>query len=303
MRNSGIEFDVTGHIIKAKAAGDFKLSVGVNGEILKNEVTQMPSNTLTGERKVWDANLSEGHSLYDWFLREWAGVDPATGSGLWNMYYNDLNSNGIFDGADENIANMTLYMDANPNANVKKTSTSVYSQATQKYVGKSAIPKVRGSFRLMAEYKNFDINAQFGYSIGGYVMDEGYRTLMNDGDLIGSNNFHSDIKNAWQQPGDITNVPRTSAGYAADTQFNATSTRFLTKADYLSLNTVKLGYTVPSRFMDSMSVSKLNIYVSGDNLMMLSAREGLNPTTLISSSNSGIYMPMTTFSFGAKVEF
>ena len=37
--------------------------------------------------------------------------------------------------------------------------------------------------------------------------------------------------------------------------------------------------------------------------MMLSARKGLNPQTLISTSNSGIYMPMTTVSFGAKIEF
>ena len=303
LRNSGIEFDITGHIIKAKAAGDFKLSVGVNGEILRNEITEMPTNTLTGKKKVWDANLSEGHSLYDWFMREWAGVDPATGSGLWNLYYNDKDNNGVFNGDDENISNMTLYLDANPDANVQRTSTSNYAQATQKYVGKSAIPKVRGAFRLMAEYKNFDINAQFGYSIGGHILDSGYQTLMDNGALIGKNNFHTDIKNAWQQPGDITNVPRASAGFASDTQFNATSTRFLTKADFLSLNTVKLGYTVPNRFMSAMSVSKLNIYVSGDNLMMLSAREGLNPTTLIGTSNSGIYMPMTTFSFGAKVEF
>lgn len=307
LRNSGLEFDITAHIIKPKAAGDLKLSVGVNGELLKNEVTQMPTDTNTGEKKVWDAGLSEGHSLYDHFMREWAGVDPATGSALWNMYYNDIDNNGIFNGNDENIANMTLYLAANPDAIVKKTPTSNYAQATQKYVGKSAIPKVRGAFRLNAEYKNFDIMAQFSYSIGGHVIDSGYQLLMDNGDLIGSNNFHTDIKKAWQQPGDITNVPRTSAGFAAgginDTQFNSLSTRFLTKADFLSLNNVKLGYTVPERFTSNMAISRLNIYVSGDNLLLLSAREGLNPTTLISSSNTGIYMPMTTVSFGAKVEF
>jgi hypothetical protein len=36
---------------------------------------------------------------------------------------------------------------------------------------------------------------------------------------------------------------------------------------------------------------------------MLSARKGLNPQTLISSSGSGIYMPMTTFSIGTKIQF
>ncbi|HZH88843.1 MAG TPA: hypothetical protein VFD78_06650, partial [Chitinophagaceae bacterium] len=120
---------------------------------------------------------------------------------------------------------------------------------------------------------------------------------------IGADNWHTDMRDSWQQPGDITNVPRMTAGYSTDTQFNTTSSRFLTKADFLSLNNVKLGYTLPQEFTSKMHITKLNLYVTGDNLMMLSARKGLNPTTLISSSNSGIYMPMTTFSFGAKIDF
>ena len=303
LRNSGLEFDINAHLIKAKTPGDFKLSIGVNGEFLKNEITKMPTDRFTGETKVIDGSYSEGHSLYDWYMREWAGVDSATGSGLWNMYYDDMDNNGIFDGADAPINNMELYLDKNPDAIVNKTTTTNYAQATSKYVGKSAIPKMRGAFRLNAEYKNFDLNAQFGYSIGGHVYDSGYQVLMQADAQIGADNYHTDMRNAWKEPGDITNVPRMSAGFSADSQFAAQSTRFLTKADYLSLNTVKLGYTVPKRFTDNMAISKLNMYVTGDNLVMLSARQGLNPTTLIGTGNSGIYMPMTTFSLGAKIEF
>lgn len=198
---------------------------------------------------------------------------------------------------------MTRYVKANPNAVVARTTTDNYAIATNKYVGKSAIPKVRGSFRLNAGYKNFDVTAQFGYSIGGYVYDSGYQTLMNTGSLIGSNNFSTDIRDRWQQPGDITNVPRLSGNYGTDGNFSSASTRWLTKADYLSLNNVRLGYTIPDRFTDKLNITRFNIYVSGDNLMMISAREGLNPQTMIGTSNSGIYMPMTTFSLGAKVEF
>lgn len=303
LENSGLEFDIALHIIKAKSAEDFKLSLGVNGEMLTNKITEMPMDELEGKRKVIDGSYSVGHSIYDWYMAEWAGVDPATGAAMWNMYYNDSNDNGIFDANDEVIRNMVLYMDANPDANVQKTTTTNYAQTTSLYVGKSAIPKVRGSFRLNAAYKNFDLTAQFSYNIGGYVYDNGYAQLMDNGSLIGADNWHTDMKNSWQQPGDVTNVPRMSAGYTTDTQFNAVSTRFLTKADFVSLNNLRLGYTLPNRFIEKLHLSKLNLYVSGDNLMMLSARKGLNPTTLISSSNSGIYMPMTTFSFGAKVEF
>jgi hypothetical protein len=236
-------------------------------------------------------------------MREWAGVDPATGAGLWNLYYNDINDNGIFYNGDAPIGSMTIYMNDNPDAKVLKTTTNNYSQATQKYTGKSAIPKVRGAFRLNAAYKNFDLTAQFSYSIGGHIYDNGYAQLMDNGDLIGANNWHRDIHNAWKQYGDVTDVPRLSSGVASDVNFNATSTRFLTKADFLSLNNVRLGYNVPASFLTKLHLSKFNLFVSGDNLLMFSTRNGLNPSTLINSSNSGIYMPMTTFSFGTKIEF
>lgn len=220
------------------------------------------------------------------------------------MYYDDLNGNGVFDSADQNILSMTTYVKANPNANVQVTTTNNYSQATAKFVGKTAIPKVRGAFRLNTSYKNFDFTAQFGYSLGGYATDAGYQTLMRNDGSIGKDNWHVDMRDRWKQPGDITNVPRLSAAFSSnDTQVHAASTRFLVKSDYLSLNNVRLGFNVPERFTSKLKLTKFNLYVSGDNLMVLSARKGFNPTTFSSVSNSGIYMPMTTFSFGTKIEF
>ncbi|MEP5254728.1 MAG: SusC/RagA family TonB-linked outer membrane protein [Winogradskyella arenosi] len=310
MRNKGLEFDAQVFIIKNHE--DWRLSFNVNGEMFDNEIVTMPKDYITGEDKIIDGNLSVGRSLYEWNMREWAGVDPATGAGLWSAYFNDVDNDGIFNSAngDESISNLTLYQSTNPNANIVKTVTSTYTYsdetqlgATESYVGKSAIPKIRGSFRLNAGYKNFDLSAQFGYSIGGYVYDAGYATLMNNRSLIGSDNFHTDAASAWSEPGDITNIPRLSAGYATDVNYSAYSSRFLTKADYLSLNNIKLSYSLPSDAVEAMKLRRFNIFVTGDNVMMLSARNGLNPTTFIGTSNSGIYMPRTAFSVGAKIEF
>ncbi|MUU78926.1 SusC/RagA family TonB-linked outer membrane protein [Winogradskyella endarachnes] len=315
LQNSGLEFDAHVHIIKAHK--DFRLSVNVNGEMFNNEITAMPNDYITGEPKIIDVantlySYSEGHSIYDFYMREWQGVDPATGSALWTAYYNDVDNDGIFNAAngDESISSLTLYQSENPDANIKKTVTSVYAYsdetelaATQSYIGKSAIPKIRGSFRLNAGYKDFDLSAQFGYSLGAYVYDTGYARLMDGSDLIGTSNWHTDMSEAWTQPGDITNVPRNSAGIAADTRASSVSSRWLTKGDYLSLNNVRLGYNLPSDAVEAMGLSSFSVYVLGDNLMMLSARNGLNPTTFFGSGNSGIYMPMSTFSVGTKIEF
>jgi hypothetical protein len=77
------------------------------------------------------------------------------------------------------------------------------------------------------------------YSLGGYSYDGAYAQLMHSG-LIGSNNWSTDIYNRWQKPGDITDVPRISN--REDLSSNGVSSRFITKADYLSLNNVRLGF-------------------------------------------------------------
>jgi TonB-linked SusC/RagA family outer membrane protein len=305
MQNRGIEFEVVAHVVKPKSQGGLKLDLAVNGEMLHNEVLQMPANPFTGERRFFDSSLSlaKGYSIYDWYMREWAGVDPANGDALWNLYYDDINNDGMFNAGDVQITNLQPYLQFHPNPNLKKTVTSNYAQATEKFVGKSAIPKIRGAFRLNAAYKNFDFTAQVGYSIGGYVYDSGYAQLMDSSDLIGTNNWHTDILSAWKQPGDITDVPKLTSSLGPDSNYASRSTRFLTKADYLSLNNLSIGYSLPETFLSKMKLSKVNLFLSGDNLLMFSARKGLNPTTMIATNNSGIYMPMTTYSFGAKVEF
>lgn len=300
LRNSGLEFDISSDIIRE---GEFKLSLGLNGELFNNKITRMPVDYMTGDVKVLDGSLSKGKSLYDFYMREWAGVNPETGAAQWNMYYDDVNNNGVYDAGDVKISSMTTYLDREPGANVQHTTTEVYNDATTKYVGKSAIPKVRGGFRLNMQYKAFDFSAQFSYSLGGYVYDSGYATLMYNRSLIGTDNWHTDMRDSWKQPGDITNVPRMSAGYNTDTNFQDTSTRFLTKADYLALNNLVIGYTLPTSVLEQLNLSRVRFQVSGDNLLMLSKRDGLNPSTMISSGNSGIYMPMTTFTLGAKIDF
>ena len=42
----------------------------------------MPTDYFTGEDKILDGNRSAGKSLYDFYMREWAGVNPATGQAM-----------------------------------------------------------------------------------------------------------------------------------------------------------------------------------------------------------------------------
>ena len=58
-----------------------------------------------------------------------------------------------------------------------------------------------------------------------------------------------------------------------------TSDRFITDASYLSLRSVTLGYTLPSDITEKIKIKGLRLYVSADNVFLLSARKGLDPRT------------------------
>ena len=301
LRNSGVEFDLAAHIINKQ---DYKFDIAVNGAFLTNELTAMPIDPATGEQKLLDISgnfgRSVGHSLFDFYIREWAGVDAADGAAMWYQYYHDENGNGEVDGG-EGINSLFEYRDENPDHAISKTTTKKYAEATEKYVDKSAIPVLSGAFRLSARLKHFDISTQFIYSYGGYGFDGNYQDLM-DNDKIGGNNWSTDIRKRWQNPGDITNVPRLSNGY--DTNIASGSTRFLTKTDYIAFNNFRIGYTLSESDIPKLGVSNVNFWISGDNLFLWSERPGFNPTQReTGASERYVYSPLTNFSLGVRVKF
>lgn len=303
LRNKGLEFDFTGNVFEGK---DYRLSLNVNGEIFSNEITSMPVDPATGEPKAIDVQSpygwSEGHSVFDFYLREWAGVDPADGKAMWVVNYLDENNNNTFERGEE-VTNLVDYLASNPEVSENDLSwatTKTYQLATQKYVNRSAIPDVRGAFNLDAGYKGFDLRVQMLYSVGGYAYDYTYAGLMSNTN-VGGNNWHADIFNRWQQPGDITDVPRLTNDL--DQNVNSLSTRFLTDASYLVLNNVRLSYTLPTTYTSKIGVGGLSVWVSGDNLWLNTAREGFNPSTAEAGSSSTYrYSPLSTVSAGLRIK-
>lgn len=301
--NQGLEFDVKFNFIKTENA---YLTFAVNGEVLKNEIKRMPIDPQTGTNQVINPQglygWAKGHSIYDFYTRDWAGVNAQTGQAQWVVNYIDGNGNGSFD-AGEQIASLAQYQAANPNADIKEGVTSNYAFATQKFVGKSAIPDVRGAFSLNAGYKGFTLSTQFLYSLGGYSYDGTYAALMHNG-VLGGNNWHKDINNRWQNPGDITDTPRLTNNLAGDTNFNSSSSRFLTKADYLALNNVRIGYDFTQKMLGNSGLTGLSLFVSGDNLWITTKRDGFNPSTAQDgSSDTYRYSPLSTFTVGVRAKF
>ncbi len=304
LRNQGIEFDLTGHLLKTTNS---YIDLRLNGEHYNNTILKMPIDPSTKKEKIIDVQglyaYGKGHSIYDFYTRSFEGVDPLTGVSLWKVYYDDKNGNKGFD-AGEEVTNLEQYGSDFPEklGGLQTGTTNDYAKATLYYVGKSSIPKVRGAANLNIGYLGFNIDVQLLYSFGGYSYDGAYAGLMNNG-LIGGNNWHTDIRNRWQKPGDITNVPRLSNNL--DANVASGSTRFLTKADYISLNNIRFAYTLPTSLTSrAQGLQSLSFYISGDNLWIKTKRNGFNPSTA-ESGGSDIYRysPLSTISVGLKAKF
>ncbi|RZK45870.1 MAG: SusC/RagA family TonB-linked outer membrane protein, partial [Pedobacter sp.] len=217
LRNQGIEFELTGHVLNKK---DLFLNIGVNGEHFTNKITTMPIDPSTGTEKVIDVQgnygWARGHSIFDFYIRNFEGVDAADGLSKWTVYYDDANGNKAFD-AGEQVANLEQFYSQNPTkqGTLLTAVTKNYSQATLYYIGKSSLPKLRGAFNVNGGFKGFELDVQLLYSFGGYAYDGAYAGLMSN-TAIGGNNWHTDIRNRWQKAGDITDVPRLSNNYDAN---------------------------------------------------------------------------------------
>lgn len=90
---------------------------------------------------------------------------------------------------------------------------------------------------------------------------------------------------------------------SADTYTNATSDRFLVSSDFLSLNNITLGYTLPQKWTKVVGIESLRIYGAAENVALWTKRRGLDPRQGYVNSDNSTYSPIRTISGGIRVQF
>ena len=163
------------------------------------------------------------------------------------------------------------------------TVTNVISNARFRYNG-TAIPNLTGGVTNTIRYKGLSLSALFVYQLGGKIYDDAYASLMGTGY---HNAKHIDILGRWQNPGDITNIPRMDAGRTAD--FNAASDRWLIDGSYLNIRTVTLSYALPKQLAKKLHLENAQIYISGENFFIKSRRSGMNVQQNFAGTTSNVY--------------
>jgi TonB-linked SusC/RagA family outer membrane protein len=156
--------------------------------------------------------------------------------------------------------------------------------------------------------KGFDLRTFVQFSQGGKIYN-GLRAYADDGVWSLGDNKLRHVLDRWQQPGDVTDVPR--ASWDGVSQAYIVSSRWIEDASYVRLQEITLGYRLPARFAGRANLADARIFVSGRNLKTWSDFLGFNPeaNSAGSSSNTTIsnefysYPLARTITFGISGSF
>ncbi|MDR0982172.1 MAG: TonB-dependent receptor [Culturomica sp.] len=270
MSNSGLEVELNYTPVETD---NFRWTINGNITFLKNKIKKLHAD-LQGEMISGSRIYKEGKSMYQLYLVEYAGVDPATG--------------------------LSLFWAEDAEGNKVATSDWGVASSYKKPTG-DLLPTAYGGFGTTVDFHGIDFSIQCAYQFGGKIMDSGYQSLMHGGissDL--GQNWHEDILNAWTPENTNTDVPRLDY---SDKYANATSDRWLVSSNYLSINNITLGYTLPKNWVEKIGLESFRIYGSADNLAVFSARKGLDPRQSFTSSTTSLYTGIRTVSCGVKLTF
>ncbi|WP_424495259.1 SusC/RagA family TonB-linked outer membrane protein [Salinimicrobium sp. GXAS 041] len=277
MYNEGLEVGLNALLFDTN---NFTWQLGVQASTFRNEITNLPSPFVTGSKR-W----AEGRSRFDFFLYDYAGVDPENGDALYYAYEEDVDSGEMVPVLEEDGSHATV---------------NDHNDANRAYVGASSIPDVIGSITNTLRFGDFSLDFLFTYQIGGDILDYGYANMMHEGDYGAS--MHPDLLNAWRAPGDQTDVPRLEVGNP--TLAPSLSSRWLTDASYLAFRNVNLAYNLRGDWADQIGVDRLRLFASAENLVMWSARTGLDPQYNLAGTPSGNdYNPSRVLSLGLTMTF
>jgi TonB-linked SusC/RagA family outer membrane protein len=304
IENKGFEFSITSHNVNTK---DFKWNTNVIFSHYNNKVLSLNGfpSLVGGVSNSFGGTLAAtvtqvGGPIGEFYGYKVKGIiktqaqllnlaqHPQNVSGAPEVITSDrLNSNGIYLGDIEYYGNNngkpnTQYALGNPNPDFTYSITNTFN------------------------YKDFDLSIFLNGSYGGKILNAlNYQTL---GLYSLYSNQKSQAANFWTPSNPNTNIPTPRAGNGNNNL--VMSDRFLESASYLKLQNVRLGYNLPERLSRKVAMSHLNVYVSGQNLLIISKYTGLDPeigslnqSPILQNIDYGRYPTPRIITFGLNAQF
>lgn len=261
MLNRGVEFNVSADVIRTK---DFVWSVNANASYNKNKLLELYNGVQEYEVSTTATKLVVGHSVSEFYINRYAGVNPANGDALWYTKDGQI--------------------------------TNEYNEGDKVMTGKTFDAPWQGGFGTSLAWKGFSLAAQFSWVADRWMFNNDRYFEESNGLYAAYNQSKRLLYDRWKQPGDITDIPR----HGVTPQFDD---RFLENASFLRLKNVTLAYAFPQRLLSKSNFfSSARIYLQGQNLLTFTGFTGLDPES--SSNVYKAQYPMSRqFTLGVEVSF
>lgn len=199
---------------------------------------------------------------------ESAGVNPANGQPMWYDENGDL--------------------------------TYSVTSADSKVIG-SELPDFYGGWSNRFDYGPFTASVMFHYEFGKDLWNYQHDVFMmapSRGRTISTNVF-----DAWQQPGDMTEVPRVynQLSFPGGSSITTFGSNNLQDGSFIRLKHLELRYNVPQRVLENVGLNSLSIFVQGENMLTWTAFEGPDPEVIAQTQT--YYPQPKTFMGGINIDF
>ena len=236
MLNRGVEFNVSADVIRTK---DFVWSVNANASYNKNKLLELYNGVQEYEVSTTATKLVVGHSVSEFYINRYAGVNPANGDALWYTKDGQI--------------------------------TNEYNEGDKVMTGKTFDAPWQGGFGTSLAWKGFSLAAQFSWVADRWMFNNDRYFEESNGLYAAYNQSKRLLYDRWKQPGDITDIPR----HGVTPQFDD---RFLENASFLRLKNVTLAYSFPQRLLSKTNFfSSARVYLQGQNLLTFTGFTGLDP--------------------------
>ncbi len=273
LSNKGLEIGINSTVIRKQ---DFSWNISFNYSRLSNKVTSLSTDgnpilsTTATSANIF--NITQvGSSVGTLYGAVTDGINPENGQRIFVNAAGERVQYSLAYGPD--TPGSWTYLDG--------TRAAAITAADYKPLG-NALPKWYGGFNNTFRYKNFDLNLNFTYSGGNYILNG------NTGTWLDQRMFNNSKKvlNRWTTPGQVTDVPRLvyNDNFAAANIPNISA--YVEKGDFLRLQNVMLGYKLPSALFGQSGISSLRVYAQASNVFLLTKYSGVEPESSVNGNTN-----------------
>lgn len=261
MVNMGAELNIDADILRI---GDFVWNVNANVSYNDNRITELYNGKSEYVVSTTGTKLVVGHSIGEFYLNRYAGVNPINGDPLW------------YD-KDGNI-------------------TTEFRESDKVMVGKSYIAPWQGGFGTVLSWNGLTVSAQFSWVADRYMINNDRFFEEGGGNFDVYNQSRRMLYDRWKNPGDITDIPRHGVTPQSDTHL-------LEDASFLRLKNLQVAYSLPENLLSKTRFfTAARVYVQSQNLLTFTPFSGLDPESSLNVYRAQ-YPMSRQFTFGIELSF